>query len=231
MCLIATALVACRKKSALTPDPSLSGRATDVVSGAAIAGVMVAIQGKTATTGSDGRYSIAGLMAGQAPLTGQHQGHKNFTQNVTISGATVTDIPMTPSNTAKAAGAWRGNVAGAADSNASTMTVSVDTIAKAVQIVVDFRGSREPGPATLIGPYGSATARSITMKSAVLGDVALQWTPTGQVSGSCTNSPDPDIKRVDFTGTVTPTSITVNYTTSWADGTFDNGTLTFTKQS
>ena len=117
---------------------SISGVVTDVISGAPVPGTAVAIQGKTVTTGSEGRYSITDLTAGPATLTGQHQGHITFSQNVTLSGATSTNIAMTPSNLAKAAGAWRDPASG------TPITITVDTVGQTVELVIDYKGSKDP---------------------------------------------------------------------------------------
>src|SRR4029077_6406548 len=117
-----------------TPTPTttttVAGIVTDAVSGSPIPAVTVAIQGKNGTTGADGRYSITGLNDGQATVTAQHQGHSNFTQSVTLAGATAVNITMTPAIEAAAAGSWGGqwkdNTPGSA--GPTTMTMNVNTI-------------------------------------------------------------------------------------------------------
>jgi hypothetical protein len=145
-----------------TPTPtgtSLAGTVTDVVSGVTISGVVLTIQGMSATTGSDGRYSITGLTAGQASLTAKHQGHVNFSQNVTLSGTTTVNVPLTPSNAAKAAGNWTGNWRDTTFGTTGTMTMnfSVDTIAQTIQGTLNVNGNvlgiGPPPPITISGPY------------------------------------------------------------------------------
>ena len=202
----------------------MSGVVTDVVSGAPVTGAAVAVQGKTATTGSDGRYSITGLTAGQVTLTAQHQGHVNFSQNVTISGATTTNIPMTPSNAAKLAGTWQDAASG------TLISVSIDTVAQTVVVVIDYKGSKDPPPETFSGSYSTTTGANLTRTSPVFGTVALTVTPAGQITGSITNVPDADIRRIDFTGTATATRVTVTTTTKLTGGGADIvETLTLTR--
>jgi len=75
---------------------SVSGTVTDASSSAPIASAVVAVQGNSATTGADGRYSISGLTAGSAKLTARHQRYQDFSQMVTLAGTTTVDVVMTP---------------------------------------------------------------------------------------------------------------------------------------
>ena len=136
------------------------------------------MQGKSATTGSDGRYTISALTDGPAPLTAQHQGHKNFTQAVTLSGATTTNVTMTPSAEAgfagNWAGQWRNNTFGS--SGTITAVVTVDTIAQTFRSTTDVNGfvfgQGDPPAETFSGPY-TASGASLTGTSAFFGIVSV----------------------------------------------------------
>jgi len=218
--------------------PGVSGVVTDVVAGSPISGVSVGIQGKTATTGSDGRYSITGLTAGTTALTAQHQGHVNFTQNVTIASTTLTsDIRLTPSNAAKMNGSWTGTWRNAtfATTGGITMSVTTDTVAQTMQVVLDVNGNvfglSDPPAETFSGSYSPTTGATLTRTSTVFGSVTITVTPTGQISGSVTNVPVSGISRMDFTGTVSvgpPAVINLSYTVTFTSGGVATGIATLT---
>lgn len=228
-CLLAASALSCgddSKGGGTTPSgPSVTGTVTDVVSGAAIQGVTVAIQEKTATTGTDGRYSITGLTAGQATLTAKHQGHDNFSQAVSLAGATTVNVSMTPAMALRVNGTWRATTPSA---TAFTLTNAVDTVAQTVQITLEVRGKRE----TFTAPYSltASTPTTHTRTSANFGNISVTVPPNpeGPITGTVTN-PEPDILRIDMSVTGTTTTIAVNLTVRWTDGDVDTGVLTFTK--
>ena len=213
---------------------SLGGTVTDNVSGAIISGAKVTVQGKSATTGTDGKYSIGGLTDGQASVTTQHQGHINNTKDVTLSSATSLNIAMTPSAAAKLTGNWSGTWKNNTFSTqgTETMAIAVDTVAQTMNITLDVNGSvfggSDPAPETLSTTY-ALTGATFTKTSPVFGNISLSITPAGTLTGSATNVPGGSITRVDFTGTVTPTLITVNYTITFSSTATATGTATFTK--
>ena len=218
-----------------TPAPSLAGTVTDAVSGAAVSGVAVAAQGQSATTGSDGKYSLTGLTAGAASLTAQHQGHVNFSQSVTLaSGTNTSNVALTPSNAAKMAGNWTGSWRNTTFGSTGTITMSVttDTVQQTMQIRLDVNGNvfggSDPPAETFNGPY-TTTGATLTRTSTVYGDVTVTVTPTGQITGSAVNVPVGTISRLDFTGTATATTITINYTVTFVGGAKAIGTATLTK--
>jgi hypothetical protein len=226
VCLVLASLLSCddSQRGGTTPSGvSLSGIVTDVVSGAAIQGVALAVQNKTATTGSDGRYSIAGLTAGQATLTATHQGHRNFSQNVTLAGSATVNVPMTPSMAAtRLAGTWRATTPSA---TAFTLAIAVDSVAQMLQMTLEVRGKRE----TFTVSYApTSTPTTHTRTSTNFGNISVTVPPEGPITGTVTN-PEPDILRIDFSVPRTGTVIAVNLTIRWTDGDVDTGTLTFTK--
>ena len=67
------------------------------------------------------------------------------------------------------------------------------------------------------------------MASSLFGNLTLMITPSGSVTGNATNVPNPNISRIDFTGTGTSQKITINYTitfTAAAGGGMATGVLT-----
>ncbi len=236
--VVATGWLSCSKNSSTSPTQtttSITGLVTDAVSGAAVASVTVAIQGKSATTGSDGRYSISALTDGQATLTAQHQGHRNFTQAVTLSGATTTNITITPAVEAGAAGnwagTWRNNTFGS--SGGITAVVTVDTIAQTFRGTVDVNGSvfgaGDPPAETFSGPYTTAGV-TLTGTSPFFGNVVLNISSTGAITGNMTNIPGGSVSRLDLTGNATSaSSITLAYTVVVGGGTA-SGTVTLNRQ-
>ncbi len=208
---------------------------TDVVSGAAIASVAVAIQGKSATTGADGQYSISDLTDGEATLTAQHQGHRNFTQAVTLAGATAGDVSMTPAEEAGSAGTWAGqwNNTTFGSSGSITMTLAADTVAQTMTMTFDLNGSvfgaSDPPAETATGAY-TTSGGTVMQTSSVLGEVTFNITSTGQITGSGTNVPSATVSRIDFTGTATVSTITLSYTVTFIAGGTATGTATLTKQ-
>jgi hypothetical protein len=213
---------------------SLAGTVTDSVSGGVISGATVSVQGKTATTGSDGKYSVANLTDGAATVTSKHQGHINITKDVSLSNATTLDVAMTPSMAAKLAGSWSGTWKNNTFSTqgTETMSVTVDTVAQTMNITLDVNGSvfggSDPAPETLSTTY-TLTGATFTKTSPVFGNLTLTITPAGTLTGSATSVPAGSINRVDFTGTITPTLVTVNYTITFTSTATATGTATFTK--
>ena len=223
--------------TAPTPGTSLAGLVTDASSGAPIAGVAVSVQGQNATTGADGRYSISSLTAGSASATAQHQGHRNFTQTVTLSGATTLNIAMTPAIAAGFVGNWSGQWADStfATSGSTTMTLSVDTIAQTGQLSIDLNGgvygAGNPPAESVSGSYTTTGGGTFTKTSTFYGNISFTISPTGQISGSAVSPPvNTSISRTDFAGTITSSSMNLSYTVRFTSGSTAVGTVTLTKQ-
>lgn len=100
-------------KSSVTPvwplvlDPTapttgdVAGTVTDSSTGAPVAGATVSVAGKSATTGSDGKYSITGVTGGTYTLTVTATGYQSWSSSVTVvNGSTVTlNAALTPTST------------------------------------------------------------------------------------------------------------------------------------
>jgi hypothetical protein len=74
-----------------------------------LAGAMVTVQGKTGTTGADGRVTISQLASGPTTVTITRTGYQNFTGQLTLtSGSNTASLAMTPEVTAVGNAVCRG---------------------------------------------------------------------------------------------------------------------------
>jgi len=213
---------------------SLAGVVTDVVSGSPIAAATVTVQGKSATTGADGRYSITGLTDGAATVAASHQGHRNFTQNSTLAGSTTVNIAMTRAGEANSAGNWTGTWRNTTfnSSGGATMTLAVDTVAQRFTCTIDLSGTvfgrGDPPAETFNVNYTTASGASISGSSGFYGQVSASVSASGAVTGSMVN-PAPNISRVDFSGQATTGTIDLLYTVRFTDGSTASGTVRLTR--
>lgn len=231
--------ISCSKKSTTTPSTTtatLSGLITDASGGSPVSSATVSIQSKAATTGSDGRYSIAELTTGSAQMTVQHQGHDTTTQNVTLTApATTANVALARALVAQLAGTWTGGwVNTTFGSNGSaTMTISADTIAQTFSASLDLNGNvfglGDPPAQSFSGPYTPAGGATINATSDLFGTLSVTVSSTGQISGTATPAPGGAITKIDLTGTAAPGGITVNYTITFVGGSKAVGALTLTK--
>jgi|GEM_PF-5826516 len=80
----------------------LSGTVTNGTS-SAVSGVVVTVQGKSATSATDGSYLITGLVPGSAVVTAVESGFQNFQKSVTLnSGSNSLDIALVSATTTNA---------------------------------------------------------------------------------------------------------------------------------
>ena len=114
-------------------------------------------------------------------------------------------------------GQWNNNTF--STTGPASMVVSVNTVAQTLQATVTLGGNvlggSAPPPQTFSGSYGGAGV-TITQSSPVFGNVTATIAPDGTITGSATNIPNASISRVDFTGTATPATITINYTITFS---------------
>ena len=89
-------------------------------------------------------------------------------------------------------------------------------------------GGSDPAAETFSTTY-TLTGATFTKTSPVFGNITLTITPAGTLTGSATNVPGVGISRVDFSGTITPALITVNYTITFTSTATATGTATFAK--
>jgi hypothetical protein len=214
-------------------DVSLSGIVRESGTNAVVAGATVTVQNKSATTGTDGRYLIEDLAAGNASVQVGHQGHQNLTQSVTLSGETTGNFTISRATIAGYIGNWTGGwTNNAGFSGSATMTFNANTVAQTFEAVVDLNGSvfglLDPPAQTVAGPYNPG-GNTTSIIATSLGTLSVTFSATGQISGSLTGVVAGGISRMDFTGTSTSSTININYTVTFIAGPPVTGTLTLTK--
>lgn len=68
----------------LSPKGTISGTVTDEFTKAALAGVTITVDGVTATTDAEGKYTVAGVKAGVLTVTASKQGYVDGSASVTV---------------------------------------------------------------------------------------------------------------------------------------------------
>jgi hypothetical protein len=117
------------------------------------------------------------------------------------------------------AGNWTGQWVNTTfgSSGSAGLTVSVNTSAQTFQATLTLGGNvfgaGPPPPQTFSGSYASST---FTQTSSVFGNLTVTIGSGGAITGSATNVPNPNISRMDFTGTATSQKITINYTVTFS---------------
>lgn len=136
--------------------------------------------------------------------------------------------------TSQLAGNWTGSwhnttfdTSGPA-SLAMTVNSSAKTYSATITLGGNVFGGSAPPPQTFAGSYSSTTGVTYSGSSPVFGDIAFTISPTGAINGSLTNVPSPNVSGVTFSGAVTPTTMTVNYTATLKAGGTASGVLTLT---
>jgi hypothetical protein len=146
-----------------------------------------------------------------------------------VAGATGFD-PMAYAGTWL--GEWNNTTFGS--SGAASATITVDTDSRTFTMVSDLDGfvfgASDPPPETYTGSYDD-NGVSLTATSDTFGTTQVTVTPDGRVSGSSTGVPNPSIDSVQYSGTITPTTYTLDYTVVFSgnSGTAE-GVVTMTKQ-
>jgi Carboxypeptidase regulatory-like domain len=84
-----------------TPMFQLTGRVTDASAGIPVVGVTVsaadgANAGRTAITGTDGRYTLSEMVAGSFTLKTKRDGYEDFAQAVSVSNYATIDVRLIP---------------------------------------------------------------------------------------------------------------------------------------
>jgi hypothetical protein len=146
-----------------------------------------------------------------------------------VAGATGFD-PMAYAGTWL--GEWNNTTFGS--SGAASATITVDTDSRTFTMVSDLDGfvfgASDPPPETYTGSYDD-NGVSLTATSDTFGTTQVTVTPDGRVSGSSTGVPNPSIDSVQYSGTITPTTYTLDYTVVFSgnSGTAE-GVVTMTNQ-
>lgn len=93
---VIASLSSCEKEQEQEGRETLSGNVYYANTIIPVSGVLLSIDGKTATTGSDGKYSITGIRDGNQTLTATKDGFDNYSVSKQItSGSNNHDVEMT----------------------------------------------------------------------------------------------------------------------------------------
>jgi hypothetical protein len=162
-----------------------------------------------------------------------HQGHINLTQSVALSGATTFNPTLTVEPRMVYSGNWNGTWVNNASQNkgTGTMIIALDTPAQSMQFTIDLDGLvfgiQNPPALSFSGPYTNLGV-SLNVPTPI-GTLTATVAQGGQITGNIVAAPGLPITRIDFTGTATPTTITVNFTLTLTGGGTAPGVITFTK--
>ena len=211
--------MSCKSSMAPTGRATLSGIITDSSTGAAVAAVTVALQGKSATTGSDGRYSIADLLLGTFTVTLKHQGHDNVSQTITLTdGSNQVSLTITPAVAARFQGTWSGSwVNPESETGGASLVITIDTVGEMFQATFDLNGipyeKTDPPAETFSGPYTPGGELTFTKTKTYYGDVTFTLAVDGKITGSVARPPadfpKQNVTSIDITGTATEQKMTI----------------------
>jgi hypothetical protein len=114
-------------------------------------------------------------------------------------------------------GGWVNNTFGSSGPASAVVTVNTanQTFSATITLGGNVFGVGAPPPQTFTGSY-SPGGITFSQTSPVFGNVNATITPDGAITGSGTNIPNPNISRMDFTGTMNPQKITINYTITFS---------------
>ena len=132
------------------------------------------------------------------------------------------------------AGTWTGSWMNTTFSTTGPISavVTVNSAAKTYSAVVTIGGNvfggSAPPPQTFSGSFSDTTGVTYSGTSSVFGDLSFTISPFGAIQGSAMNVPGPNVSSLTFSGSVTPTTITVSYTATLKAGGTASGTATLT---
>jgi hypothetical protein len=114
------------------------------------------------------------------------------------------------------------------------MLVVISTLAEAVQTAFDVNGNLvgdyDPPGDVFSGLLTNADSVQISRASSIYGNVTVDITADGRISGSATRVPIGTATRFDFSGTISATTTNVDYTITFADGSTTTGSATLSKR-
>lgn len=163
------------------------------------------------------------------------------TATATPPGATPTrTLTPAPSPTSVASayagtwdGTWNNTTFGSSGSAhlVSSVNTAAQTFAATLTLGGNVFGAGTPAPQNFSGSYASG---SFTQTGTIFGDVTINFPSPGNFTGFGVNVPNPDIARIDFNGTASPSAIHLNYTITFSasrGGGTAVGTMTLNKTS
>ena len=127
-------------------------------------------------------------------------------------------------------GPWQSLLAGR--QGTAVLLFRADQVAKTFEVTFDMDGEvldgLDPPQVVFEGTYTTAGGAA-DVPGTAFGDVTMTIGRNGAFSGAFENVPHPDIDRINFTGSASANSITINFTVLLNGGGFVNGTMTLTR--
>ena len=215
-----------------TSPGSITGRVTDSSTGAALSATTVSYSGGSATTDSNGNYTLSNVPAGTYNVTASHSGYNSATSSVTVTAATSSTLNFQLTATSSA-GAITGRVTDSSTAAAlSGATVSYSggsttTDANGNYTLSNVAAGTYSVTASHSG-YNNQT-NSVTVASGTTATLNFQLTAgatgPGTIKGTVTNVSNPGEAvagtTVSYSGGSTTTDTNGNYTlTNVAPGTY-----------
>jgi hypothetical protein len=198
-----------------------------------LAGAVVSIGGVTLRTALDGTFAVSGLKPGDATLTVERQGFQKFSERVTLDGARTFNIFLSPSSLSRFAGSWKGTWVTGPKTGGLLMTLLVDTLADTVPVAFDVNGNivgdYDPPGETYLGTISSGASAHFAQLSPVFGNVSADLSADGQITGRATGVPIANVSRFSFSGTVTSSTASIDYTITFNDNTTQAGFAILTR--
>ncbi len=215
-------------------------------------GLRAAVVNNSDTTVAPGGFQqINSILSTYAPAT--TQGYARVTtlvgNNQPVVYAVVNDgaqpgqrsgdgavIPMSPFETVDMAGSWQNNTFGT--TGPASAFIAADRISHQAQLTLTLGGNvfggSAPPPQTLVGlPDSSVSMVTFSaLGNALFGNLSATVDNEGNINGSATSIPSPNVSSMMFTGAVTQNVVTaggeanVNYTLNLIPSGTATGTLT-----
>ena len=213
----------------------LNGTVWETLYRVPLSGTVVSLSGLSMTTGADGHFFFSDVQAGNSTLTVQRPGYLTFSDVVALEGARTLDVVLKASTAPRLDGNWRGdwNTTTLGRSGGLTMSMAVDTVKGALQADFDINGNlvgvTDPPGDVFPGVIAATDTIHISRQSPVYGLVTADITADGRIVGNATRIPIGTATRLDFTGRISATTATVDYTIVFADGSVASGTATLAK--
>lgn len=129
------------------------------------------------------------------------------------------------------AGTWNNTTFGSSGPSASTISIDAPTMMLTFSLDLggNVFGGGDPPAENFTGPI-SASGFNVSGMSALFGDLTLTVDSQGNLTGSGQNIASPNVSRADFSGTVTETTMNLNYVLQLKPNGTAQGTISFTKQ-
>ncbi|MEW6088696.1 MAG: Ig-like domain-containing protein [bacterium] len=123
-------------------------------------------------------------------------------------------------NMANYAGTWLGSWAESTYgmfTDSASAVITVNSQSQTAQIVLDVNGiifnlPSDPVPVTLNGASSGTNVTVTGTDPITFGNVSMTINSAGNITGTMTNVPSPDVNRLEFTGTITAQTIVLNIT-------------------